>query len=169
MEGRVVKEEFGLDRPADGTVDRLYRRPAFMIRRVHQIVTALFEEVADGVMTQTQFATLYCLRQRPGIDQTMLSRLIGHDRSTTALVVEKLEKSGFVVRSPDPQDRRRNLLRVTPAGEEVLLHTLPFLHHTHTGLLSPLTTTEAAEFTRLLGKVVSAYNDRIRTPIPSEA
>jgi DNA-binding MarR family transcriptional regulator len=140
-----------------------------MIRRAHQIVTALFEEVADGSITQTQFGTLYCLRQRPRIDQSTLSKLIGHDRSTTALVVEKLERAGLVIREPDPQDRRRNALMITPAGEDALLRTLPFLHHTHTSVLSALSPAESKEFVRLLGKVVGAFNSKIRTPIMSDA
>lgn len=154
-----------LDTPPDGSVQALYDRPGFLIRRAHQIVAALFEDAAEGSVTQTQFSALYSLRQRPRIDQITLAKLIGHDRSTTALVVKNLEAEGLVARTPDPDDRRRNLLIITPAGEDALARAVDYARYTQAQILSPFTPDEAAAFHQLLTKFVATFNDKIRTPI----
>ena len=46
-----------------------------------------------------------------GVDQSVISRQIG-----------ELEHRGLVCRRPDPSDRRASLVRLTPAGHDVLDH-----------------------------------------------
>lgn len=42
------------------------------------------------------------------------------DKSVILRFVDVLEKGGLLIRRTDPQDRRRNILQVTPGGEEVI-------------------------------------------------
>jgi DNA-binding MarR family transcriptional regulator len=42
------------------------------------------------------------------------------DASSVSVVVAKLEEGGFVAREPDPNDRRRALLALTPRGRKLL-------------------------------------------------
>ena len=90
-------------------LEELYRRPGFMIRRVHQVAVALFiEETGKLGVTNTQYGILFVLKHRPGIDQISVANLLGLDRSTTGMVVKKLEQDGLVVRSVGAYDRRRD-------------------------------------------------------------
>src|ERR1700722_8550934 len=90
-------------------LEELYRRPGFMIRRVHQIAVALFiEETGKLGVTNRQYGILFVLKHRPGIDQITVANLLGLDRSTTGMVVKKLEEDGLVARSVGVQDRRRH-------------------------------------------------------------
>jgi DNA-binding MarR family transcriptional regulator len=103
------------------SVDDLYRRPGFLIRRAHQISVALFlEETASLGITTTQYGAMVILRARRNLDQVGLAKLVGIDRSTTALVVGKLEVMGYVIRDDDPADRRRKMLVLTKAGHDAL-------------------------------------------------
>src|SRR5690606_20755279 len=104
------------------SLQSLYMRPGFIIRRAHQIVAALFDEAAaDLGITTTQYSVLYALRVRPGIDQISLCALIGVDRSTVASVSRLLEDNGLVERCADPNDRRRKQLNLTDAGMDMIV------------------------------------------------
>src|SRR5262249_1067160 len=91
----------------DSPIAQLYRRPGFMIRRAHQITGALvLEESGDLGITTTQYGILFVLKHRPGIDQISLAKLLGLDRSTTGMVVTRLEKDGLIGRGVGATDRR---------------------------------------------------------------
>ncbi|SRR6266568_1348793 len=51
-------------------------------------------------------------------------------------LVDRLEERGFVQRNRDEGDQRRVLVRLTPAGEEVL-RNLSLYHRTELGLIGP--------------------------------
>src|SRR5262245_13091163 len=89
----------GLHLPGTKLED-LYRRPGFMIRRAHQISVSLFlaETGALGI-TNRQYGILFALRHRPGIDQISVARLLGLDRSTTGMVIKKLQAAGLIGRA----------------------------------------------------------------------
>jgi DNA-binding MarR family transcriptional regulator len=60
-------------------------------------------QLRDGPMTLTQLA------QRNGVDAPYAT-----------LIVDKLEAHGLVERQPHPDDRRRKLVTLTPAGHEAI-------------------------------------------------
>src|SRR5580704_18845444 len=93
------------------SLEDIYRRPGFMIRRAHQIAVAIFlEEARETRITATQYGVLVILGRRPGIDQNTLARLLGLDRSTTGLVVRKLAERGLLARTTGTGDLRRREL-----------------------------------------------------------
>ncbi|GLQ55589.1 hypothetical protein GCM10010862_28480 [Devosia nitrariae] len=111
------------DRPIDtrvGCAHRLadlYARPGFKIRRAHQIAMAIFAEAnAELGVTTTQFGILHTLAHIPDLDQIGLARLVRLDRSTTGLVLDLLEKRGWVDRVVHAEDRRRRQLTLTDQG-----------------------------------------------------
>src|SRR5215472_1533899 len=64
----------------DNPLEELYRRPGFMIRRMHQIAVSLFvEETGKLGVTNRQYGILFVLEHRPGIDQISVANLLGLD------------------------------------------------------------------------------------------
>jgi MarR family transcriptional regulator, lower aerobic nicotinate degradation pathway regulator len=149
-----------LTNPLRGLKDR----PGFLIRRAHQISQSLFIEECAGLnITATQFGVLWVLGQDVQLDQISIARLLGFDRSTTAMVVKLLEDRKLVLRSPDASDRRRYLLRLTKAGEDLRLRAEPLVDRVRTRLESVFTASEAKTFSRLLDKFTRSHNDlRVR-------
>ena len=81
---------------AKNPLDQLYRRPGFLIRRAHQIAVSLFlEETGDLGITNRQYGILLVLKRQPKIDQITVAKLLGLDRSTTGMVLTKLEAGGI--------------------------------------------------------------------------
>ncbi|MBB4614184.1 MarR family winged helix-turn-helix transcriptional regulator [Novosphingobium taihuense] len=141
-----------------------------MIRRAHQIVLALFDEAAaDFGITTTQYSVLHALRAHPRVDQTALCELIGIDRSTATVVLRLLEKNGLVLRTQDTEDRRRNQLCLTPEGEALLSRTAVLTEAISGRMRDALSADEMAQLTALLGKFVTAFNDRVRIPLRPNA
>ncbi len=154
------------DRLDNGSLADLYGRPGFLIRRAHQITSALFaEETDDLAITSTQFGMLIALQGGISIDQASLARLLGLDRSTTGLVVTNLEERGFIERKTDPGDRRRRMLTITPAGEAIRAQAETASRRSQARALDVFSEDDAAAFVRLLGHFVDAFNTSIRTPI----
>ena len=96
---------------AKNPLDDLYRRPGFLIRRAHQIAVSLFlEETGELGITNRQYGILLVLKHQPGIDQITVAKLLGLDRSTTGMVLTKLEEAGLVGRVVGEKDRRKRSL-----------------------------------------------------------
>jgi DNA-binding MarR family transcriptional regulator len=150
------------------SLDDLYDRPGFMIRRAHQIAVSVFvEQTAEMGVTTTQFGILYLLDRRPNVDQISVARLLGLDRSTVGMVVRTLEEAGLVARVVEPADKRRRSLELTGAGRELLERLRGPAGQAIEHLLSPLEPDERAVFLRLLKKLTGAFNETSRVPLTS--
>ena len=148
------------------TIDGLYRRPGFMIRRAHQIAVSIFlEETGALGITNRQYGILFALKQRPGIDQISVARLLGLDRSTTGMVIKKLARAGLVGRAVGAGDRRRASLALTRAGERMLERLAEPARRAQARVLSAFTPAERAQFLALLDKFIATFNDETRVPL----
>ncbi len=148
------------------SVDALYKRPGFLLRRAHQISVSLFmEESANFNVTTTQYGVLVILRCCENLDQIGLSKKVGLDRSTTGLVVKRLESEGLIVRVEDRNDRRRKVIVLTGKGERKLENLRHAAGEAQRRALSAFTDEEAGEFLRLLETFVARFNGVTRAPI----
>src|SRR4051812_29313679 len=91
------------------------RAPAALARRFQQICVAMIAEaLAEEAVTQLEYAVLQFLDDVPGIDQRRLAEALGIDRNNTGVLVEALEKKGFVDRRGNGEGRRAPPLSPTP-------------------------------------------------------
>ena len=154
---------------AENTLDELYRRPGFLIRRAQQIAVSLFlEESGTLGITNTQYGILMVLRRRPGTDQISLAKLLGLDRSTTGMVVDKLESTGLVKRRVASSDRRKRELVLTRGGERMLEALAEPARRAQVRVLSPFSPEERIAFLDLLEKFVGTFNGSTRVPLEKQ-
>jgi len=147
-------------------LEQFYRRLGFMIPRVHQIAVSLFlEETGRLGISNRQRGILFALKHRPGIDQISVAKLLGLDRSTTGMVLGKLEADGLVKRTVGTQDKRRHHLQLTPAGEIMLAKLAGPARRARTRALSAFTPREQTLFLDLLGKFIEKFNATTRVPL----
>jgi DNA-binding MarR family transcriptional regulator len=68
-----------------------------------------------------------------------LAEAVSVDAPYATLIVDTLEERGLVERQPDPGDRRRKLVELTPAGKEAAERVLRIMHEPPPGFadLSP--------------------------------
>src|SRR4051812_38431535 len=93
---------------------------AVLITRLARSIYRLVDEGELG-MTLKQFAMLNYLRDFDGTTQGALTDAMGLDANTVVLLLNALEDRGFAVRERDPNDRRRHIVRITPAGTKALV------------------------------------------------
>ena len=152
------------------SLDELYRRPGFLLRRAHQISAAIFlEETAGLGLTTTQYGTMVVLRARGSLDQVGIATLVGIDRSTTALVVSKLEESGYIERCDDKIDKRRKIITLSRAGHAILDRATQPAQRARERALEAFSTKDAVKFLSLLERFVDIFNEQTRAPIRPES
>ncbi|WP_299536891.1 MarR family winged helix-turn-helix transcriptional regulator [uncultured Streptomyces sp.] len=124
-----------------------------LIRRAEQVHTALWAEHVSREVSSQQFAVLNTLAREPGIDQRTLAGRTSLDRSTVNLIVRRFTDQHHVVQVRDPDDRRRTLLDLTPAGEQLLRGLIPAAERVNARLMDSLPETERAVAVSLLRKI----------------
>ena len=151
---------------ADASLEQLYRRPGFLLRRAHQLSVGIFEaECRDAGLTPAQYGALSVLAGATGIDQSTLSRALGFDRVTTLHVVRGLERRGLLTRAASPAQGRRLELALTDAGRALLVAARTPARRAHERLLSPLDAAEQQTLARLLHKLCAGLEPDARNPV----
>lgn len=129
--------------------------PGHLFRRLHQLAVMRFTaELDETGLTPVQWAALMTTSQRPGLDQSTLSREIYIDTSTIAGVVDRLEARGLIQRRHSLEDRRVRQLYLTDEGAVLLKKASASVLGIQEWLLLPLSVEERAVFTQLMLKVL---------------
>jgi DNA-binding MarR family transcriptional regulator len=101
-------------------------------------------------------AVLAAVSEYGPVAQADLVRRLDIDAKDLVLLLNHLEKTGLVVREPDPQDRRKNAMTVTPAGVRTLERCAELAERANAELLAPLSAAEGQQLLELLTQVYEA-------------
>jgi DNA-binding MarR family transcriptional regulator len=121
----------------------LLRLPGFALARLGRITrSSIRAAFVDHDLSARDHFVLVCLDEHGELSQRELADHLAMDRSDLVKVLDELERVGHIRRDPDPRDRRRHQLSITPAGSKTLLRGSRIVEDaTHT-VLARLTTTE---------------------------
>lgn len=93
------------------------REGGVLVSQVHQLAGRVFARVLrrHGIeeMNPAQGRIVYALWKQDGLPQGELALRTRLDKSTLALMLDRLERGGQVVRERDPLDGRRRIVRLT--------------------------------------------------------
>ncbi|MDH6120300.1 DNA-binding MarR family transcriptional regulator [Kitasatospora sp. GAS204A] len=128
------------------------RAVGYLIRVGQQVHTKLWAEHVGTELTAPQFAVLDALESEPGADQRTVGELASLDKATMAEMVSRLVRRGLVLRRRDPSDGRRNLLSLSPTGQELLHSAAAGVGRVEELLLEPLEPAEHQQALILLAK-----------------
>lgn len=110
--------------------------------------------LADAGTHRHQFAMLATLDEFGPSSQADLGRCTAIDRSDVAAAVNAMAERGFVQRSRDPDDGRRNIVTLTPAGKDHLERLGARLAEAQDELLRALSATESKTLIGLLARLI---------------
>ncbi len=130
------------------------RHTGHLLRRAQQLHLAVWLRDVSAETTSVQFAALTVLDQRPGASQRELGRVLDLDRSTIADLVTRMVRRGLIERERDTDDRRRNVLQLTPAGHDELAYLRPRVEAIEPTLTAGLRPSERDELRRLLYRIL---------------
>ena len=92
----------------------------FLIADVARLMRATFDRRVRRLgLTRSQWLVLSRLHRHPGINQSELAEMLEVERATAGRMVDRLERRNWLVRRPDPVDRRVNRLFLTAEAEAV--------------------------------------------------
>nr|WP_083905490.1 MarR family transcriptional regulator [Nocardia transvalensis] len=103
-----------------------------------------------------QWAALNCLDEQAGLSQREVAELLGVDRTTMVALIDHLQKQGWVERHPRPDDRRKNDVRLTAEGRDVLRRGADVIDDCERRFLAALPDPGADQFKRALQAVIDA-------------
>jgi DNA-binding MarR family transcriptional regulator len=137
---------------------RLQAQPSWLINQAALLATRLVSEGLAGAHARRHhYSLLAALAEGGPVSQATLSRRTTIDRSDMVATINELAEQGLVERSPDPDDRRRNVITTTPAGRRQLRKLDRLLARVQDELLAPLSASERRQLVRLLTRIVDYH------------
>lgn len=134
---------------------RLRRKPSWLIGRV----SARAHRLIGGTMAAAgghayHFAILAALDEFGPDSQVRIGRRCGIDQSDMHAMLNELTEQRHVARTPDPGDRRRNLITLTDAGRRRLEELDTRLTRVQHDVLNALSATERDTLIALLTRIL---------------
>ncbi|HEY2655879.1 MAG TPA: MarR family transcriptional regulator [Solirubrobacteraceae bacterium] len=139
--------------------DRIRRLPSWLTGRVAETAAGLVAGAlaAEGLRRQ-HFVVLSALAERGAASQAALGRRLLIDRSDMHGLLSELERDGLVARVRDPDDRRRMLVELTPAGARKLKRLDTRIDAAQEALVAPLSSADRRQLERLLTQLVDYHS-----------
>jgi len=139
----------------DARPARLMAKPSWLISEVSRLAHPLLaDRLAIAGARGYHYRLLAALQEFGPASQASLGRHTGMDRSDVAAAVTELAGRGLAARAPDPGDRRRNVIKITPAGAAHLRRLDELLAGVQDELLAPLSPAERQQLIRLLNRIL---------------
>lgn len=110
-------------------------------------------ELKKHDMTILQFAILLNVYKQGPFLQKEIVQYTNGDEPSTARLVERLEKKGFLKRVPDKNDKRKKLVHATVLAEELLDMVIPYAVENNKETVSSLDDEEKRLLLKLLRKI----------------
>jgi len=135
------------------------RRIQIALQHIKRNVEADLLRSGQQPVTGPQMYMLYYLHRRQRCKLAQLADVFEVKPSAITVMVDRLEKPGYVRRVPDPEDRRSVLVELTPEGHNVLRQAFRARCDVLGHYLSRLDDGEIPVFVRLLEKFAGMPED----------
>ena len=126
--------------------------------------TVLYQQsvAASLGLYNNDFLSIDILHEKGPVTAGELSRLTGLTTGSVTSLIDRLEKTGFVRRQPDPHDRRKVIIVPIYEDKEEVSHTYLQLHAAMVKLASSYSDEELELITGFLKKAGTVLEEQIR-------
>jgi DNA-binding MarR family transcriptional regulator len=132
------------------------RRLGYLFKHAGLLMSELNDAVlAPFGIVPRELGILIVIDSFEPASQQQVAERIGIDRTTMVAMLDSLEAKGLLSRRPDIDDRRRNVVELTPAGHDILSRAVAASDTAEAELLAPLSPEEAMQLRDLLARVVA--------------
>src|SRR4051812_9979475 len=109
-----------------GSIEEINALNAFIkLQRAAESVAVRIHAVLPQALTITQFGVLEAIYHLGPLCQSELAEKLLKSGGNLTLVVDNLEKAGYVVREHDAADRRFVVVKLTPKGQDFIEALFP--------------------------------------------
>ena len=137
-----------------GAIEEINALNAFIkLQRSAESVSVRIHAILPEGLTVTQFGVLDALHHVGPLCQSELAEKLLKSGGNLTLVVDNLEKAGYVLRERDAADRRFVVVKLTDKGQSFIAGLFPKVVAKVTREMSALSSTELADLGRLCKKI----------------
>jgi len=146
---------------AEAMPSRLMEMPTWLISRTYgHSYRLLTEGFAAAGAHGYHYRLLAALKEFGPASQAVLGRHAGIDRSDVVAALNDLADRGLIDRPADHDDRRRNVVTITPAGATEFKNLDAVALGIQDAVLAPLSKAERTELMRLLTRLVKYHSQQ---------
>jgi DNA-binding MarR family transcriptional regulator len=150
----ALKQELGLRKP-------ITLLPHEALLNVYYTASCLKKQAAEFFhpfgLTDVQFNLMMLLRHQSspdqGLSQARLSDMMLVNRANITSLIDRMEKSDLVVRTPTPSDRRYNIIKLTGHGKKLLVEVEPLYAKEVKKIITSLKEPEQKRLITMLEKI----------------
>jgi DNA-binding MarR family transcriptional regulator len=118
-------------------------RTGYRLVKLGELLLGLGEHTLAPLGIKTKHVhVMETLLAYDGLSQQDVSRLLGIDPNVLVGVLDELEDHGYAERRRNPEDRRRHIIHVTPAGQAAVDESRNLLSAAEDAFFAGLTTEE---------------------------
>ncbi len=119
------------------------------------LVLPVYEDIKrEYDLSRGEYLLLFCLSSVAELTAQDVADMTGRPRNSISRAVHRMLRDGYLTRSPDPDDGRQALLRITAAGRQLHEKIVPQFAERQAVLVATLTGDERRQLDRLLSKLV---------------
>jgi DNA-binding MarR family transcriptional regulator len=134
---------------------------AFLMKRLGHLVKERSMEAYEAVGANPFYYSVLAVLEEGARDtQAKIADALGYDRSWLVGLLDELEAAGLIERRRDPEDRRRHLVSLTPAGKKKLGELRKIAKGVEDELLGSLDAEQRAQLHELLLQLASDHDPR---------
>lgn len=147
--------------PSAGPSRELLLSTPFLLKRLGWAVKErTYEAFEPSELNAQHHAVLSLLEEGTRETQATIADALGYDRSHLVGLLDELEAKGYLERRRDPDDRRRHLVSLTPAGRDALGQLRLIAKRVEKEFLAPLSADEQRMLHTLLLRLASYHDPR---------
>ena len=152
------------DDPPDEESDRpaVLSAAGYLLMKAGVLIGRSFDAVLDSCgLTARQFLLMSVVCESKSESQLEVSRHLHLDPTIVVGLVDELEANGLITRQRHPDDRRRFVLELTPAGHKLLRKATARTTAAEEAFLAELSRAEQVAFRDTLVRVVVPKLDQL--------
>ena len=124
------------------------------------LVLPVYDEIKrEHDLSRGEYLLLFCLSHLAELTAQDVADMTGRPRNSISRAVHRMLRDGYLTRSPDPDDGRQAILRITAKGRRLHTRIVPKFVARETAALSALNSDERKALDRLLAKLVLSTRD----------
>jgi len=129
-------------------------------RAAQRLRSATGEQAERHGLQLRDYIVLSALHKTPNLTQVELGKALGLDKTTLMSQLDRLERTGLIVRRNDPRDRRIRIPEITGAGEALRAKVAAACDHVEAAAVNNFSRDQVRVFRRMLVEIIGDSEDR---------